>query len=271
MGHEKQRVLKWLSERDHREEELGRTSTNCSFVWGTGPVGKGILRVHVWRLLILSPSLYMMIFFCWFHHCCYYHYLALSPHHCRHGAKQLNWGSRWAWELLCSLLAHTCQWQCHCWWPRCHKRHHHRSSAAATAQEPCSQLWAARSPAPATRSSYMCHSIQEPGMPSGHIMFCSSCIQQHLRMWNSLVAKSFPSPHWIIFSDIMCRITKPSLLKVFPLWTNREGARCSSWGQKGHGWGFFWGPTSASRASHNTLSSILFSTQQMQSHWLSTE
>lgn len=61
MGDEKQRVL--LSERDHREEELGRTSTNCSFVWGTGPVGKGILRVHVWCLLILSPSLYMMIFF----------------------------------------------------------------------------------------------------------------------------------------------------------------------------------------------------------------
>lgn len=182
-------------------------------------------------------------------------------------------------SCFCSLLAHTCPWQCHCWWPRHswrQQRQRHRSSAAAL---PKSRQCALKSPA----YSHGLQQLQillpdlptcvtwEPGIPSAHTMFHSSCIQQHLGIWNSLVAKYFPLLHWIIFSDIMCRIAKPSLLKVFPLWTNREGARCSCWGQKGQGWGFFWGPTSASRASHNTLSSILFTTQQMQSHWLSTE
>lgn len=70
-------------------------------------------------------------------------------------------------SCFCSLLAHTCQWQCHCWPPRRsqrQQRQRHRSSAAATAREPrahskepCTQPWAATSPAPATTSSYVCH------------------------------------------------------------------------------------------------------------------
>lgn len=106
-------------------------------------------------------------------------------------------------SCFCSLLAHTCPWQCHCWWPRHswrQQRQRHRSSAAAL---PKSRQCALKSPA----YSHGLQQLQillpdlptcvtwEPGIPSAHTMFHSSCIQQHLGIWNSLVAKYFPLLH----------------------------------------------------------------------------
>lgn len=140
---------------------MGKSSTNCCFVWGTGPVGKGIPRFHLWCLLILPPSLYIMIFFCWFRHC-YYHYLALSPRDCIVQSSLIEAADEYG-SCFCSLLAHTCQWQCQCWWPRRGRDTvtSPLSSAAATAQEPTA---VAKSPA----HSYGLQGLQllQPDLPT---------------------------------------------------------------------------------------------------------